>query len=268
MSRFIYTQEHLEFLAENFKKMTARDLTKAFNVKFDLDKSIDSIRTALTRNKIKADRKKGEWLWKPEPLLTEKQKTFLAEKYKRHSLKECLQMLNKEFDLNIKLNQIRAYVRNNNIKSGRTGQFKPGYSSHNKGKKGFMGANKTSFKKGQLPHNTKPLYSERTDKEGYIEIKVPEPNPYTKAKTRWRQKSSWMWEKYNNQKVKKNERVVFKDSNNRNFSKENLIKITAAEHLALNLIGGSKIPLEIKETAIVTAKIKAKIWEKRKSLNE
>jgi hypothetical protein len=261
-----YNEEHFNFLTENLKKMTVRDLTKAFNTQFGTDKTVIAIKTILSKNGIKSNRKKGKWLWKPETLLTEKEKAFLAKKYKRYPLKECLQMLNKEFNLNIKLNQIRAYVKNNNIKSGRTGQFKPGNIPWTQGKKGFMGANKTSFKKGQLPHNTRPLYSERIDKNGYIEIKVPEQNPYTKSKTRWRQKSVFMWEKYNNQKVKKNERVIFKDSNNRNFSKENLIKITAAEHLALNTIGGADIPLEIKDVAITTAKIKAKIWEKRKDL--
>lgn len=42
---------------------------------------------------------------------------------------------------------------------GNSGSFKKGQVPWNKGKTGYMGANKTSFKKGHLPPNTREMYS-------------------------------------------------------------------------------------------------------------
>lgn len=84
-------------------------------------------------------------------------------------------------------------------KTGRTGCFEKGQSPHNKGKphppRGRSA--QTQFRKGATPANIRPLWSERTGKDGYIEMKVPLKNPYTGHSTRFMHKHRYLWEKTN-----------------------------------------------------------------------
>lgn len=84
-------------------------------------------------------------------------------------------------------------------KTGRTGCFEKGRVPHNKGKphptRGRAG--ETQFSKGNVPANIRPLWSEREGKDGYIEMKVPVPNPYTGAPTRFMHKHRYLWEQAN-----------------------------------------------------------------------
>lgn len=89
-----------------------------------------------------------------------------------------------------------------------------------------MGANRTSFKSGNLPHNTRELYSERTNKDGLIEIKVDT--------NKWISKHRYVWEQYNNRKVPKGKVVIFLDGNKTNFEIDNLKLISRGALLILN----------------------------------
>jgi hypothetical protein len=51
-------------------------------------------------------------------------------------------------------------------------RFQPGAKPWNLGVTGYMGANPTSFRKGHMPHNHRPIGSERLTKDGYLERKV------------------------------------------------------------------------------------------------
>lgn len=86
--------------------------------------------------------------------------------------------------------------------TGRTGQFDPGQTPVNKGKRCPPGrggrhpnAQRSQFKKGQLPHNTKYLGHERVSKDGYVEISVDEPNPHTGYERRYVLKHRHLWER-------------------------------------------------------------------------
>ena len=109
---------------------------------------------------------------------------------------------------------------------GNSGSFKIGHVPWNKGLKGCFGARKTSFKKGNLPHNTRAMYSERLSKEGYIEIKV--------GINKWISKHRYIWEQHYKRKVPKGKVVIFLDGNNRNFEIENLKLIPRGALLILN----------------------------------
>lgn len=89
-------------------------------------------------------------------------------------------------------------------KTGRTGCFEKGQEPVNKGRQCEEGrggrhpnARRTQFKKGQEPHNTNYLGHERVSKDGYIEISVDEPNPYTGYERRYVLKHRWLWEQAN-----------------------------------------------------------------------
>lgn len=81
-------------------------------------------------------------------------------------------------------------------RTGRTGRFQKGQVSHNKGKKGvrYPGSEKGWFGKGHKPANRVPMWTERTDDDGYIWMKVPVENPYTGHKSRFMLKHRYLWE--------------------------------------------------------------------------
>lgn len=52
----IYSDEHLDFLRENFKTQEISELTKSFNAHFGLDKTRQEIHALMSRKKIRANR--------------------------------------------------------------------------------------------------------------------------------------------------------------------------------------------------------------------
>ena len=139
-------------------------------------------------------------------------------------------------------------------RSGRTGYFSKGDESWNKGKKGFMGANATSFRMGDIPANTKPLWSERISKDGLVEMKVPESNPYTGHTTRFKHKHVWIWEQTNGPRPK-GQAIVFRDGNNRNFAIDNLMLVSRAELLIMNQHGYHQTPDDLKPAVLTLVKV-------------
>jgi hypothetical protein len=118
-----------------------------------------------------------------------------------------------------------------------------------------MGANRTSFKKGQLPHNHQPLWSERIcSKDGYIYISVPETNPHTGFPTRYKQKHVWIWEQINGP-VPKGCCIIFEDSDIYNLAIENLLCVHRNLLLILNLHNYKTAPAELKPSIMALARL-------------
>jgi hypothetical protein len=98
---------------------------------------------------------------------------------------------------------LHALRKRKGWRTGRTGCFVKGSEPHNKGVPCAPGtggrhpnAQRTQFKAGALPHNTKGAGHERIDrKDGYVILIVDEPNPRTGAATRPVHKHRWLWEK-------------------------------------------------------------------------
>jgi len=84
---------------------------------------------------------------------TPEQVQFLRENYKRRSLKKLTVLYNRYFGEGRSESQIRAFMKNHRITSGRSGRFEKGNIPWNAGTKGkrLTVANKTSFKKGNNP---------------------------------------------------------------------------------------------------------------------
>lgn len=155
---------------------------------------------------------------------------------------------------------LNALRKRNGWKTGRTGRFEKGHASH---KGGPGGPNRTSFKKGHAPANVRPLYSERVSKTGYIEIKVPEPNPYTGAPTRFRQKHVWLWEQANGP-VPPKHAVVFKDGNKLNCVLENLACVHRRVLQAMNQnFKVSEYPEEVRPSILAVSQLTAEIHHRK-----
>ncbi|EIG9527192.1 HNH endonuclease [Salmonella enterica] len=100
------------------------------------------------------------------------------------------------------LNGLRKRLK---LRTGRRGCFTPGSIPANKGTRGVMKANRGSFKKGNRPGNTARVGDETLTEDGYIRVKVAEPN-------RWELKHRLVWEKYRGE-IPENGVIRFIDDN-------------------------------------------------------
>lgn len=105
------------------------------------------------------------------------------------------------------------------------GRFKKGIKPYNTGKY-IRNSPATEFKKGNRPGNYRQIGSERITKDGYIEIKIDDPN-------KWKLKHRWIWESVNGV-IPKGYILVCKTNNKLNCSSENWEMITMAENVRRN----------------------------------
>jgi hypothetical protein len=162
--------------------------------------------------------------------------------------KELTEKFNANFGTSLLLTAISSMCKRKGWNTGRTGTFENGTKPWNDGKIGVLKGNKTSFKKGHIPRNLKPLGHERIcPKDGHILIKVAEPNPYTGAKTRYRPKHYVLWEKEHG-KVPKGHILRFLDGNNKNYFVSNLACVTKAVNLRMNKNAVNELPAELMPT--------------------
>ena len=122
-------------------------------------------------------------------------------------------------------------------------RFKKGSIPPNKGKKMspevYEKVKETMFKKGKSPVNHREVGSERINVDGYIEIKVAEPN-------RWKLKHRIIWEQVNGE-IPKGYNVQFKNHNPLDCRIENLYLISKADQLAKENSFYAKYPKKIQE---------------------
>ena len=243
-----YTEEELRFLESGWRQWGLDDLTRAFNSKFGTDKTPGQIRSCIKKNKFKCGRSTGALNKGKFKLVTSEQADWLKDKYKELSREELTKAFNENFGTSLTQQQITAFVKNHGIKSGRSGHWatRPSWNKGTAGQ-GVCKPNSGSFKSGNVPVNVQPLFTERVGKDGYIEIKVPEPNPYTKAQTRYVHKHRWIWEQKHGP-IPEGHAVIFKDGNRHNFDDDNLEAISRRQLSLLNARKYFDSPNELKET--------------------
>lgn len=171
---------------------------------------------------------------------------------------ELTNRINAEFGTHFTVKQVKNCKERNNILSGFDGRFKKGSSPWNKGLKGWCpkGAEKGHFPKGGLPPTTRPMWSERIDRDGYTYIKTDE----TK---KWELKHRWIYEQAHGE-LPRGTAVIFLDGDKSNFDLSNLKAVTRAE-LAIMCHEGmfSDCP-EITESNLYIAKLKIATVKARK----
>ena len=157
---------------------------------------------------------------------TDEEKEYLTFIVKGKTTEEICDLMNKKFEYEFSLNQIRSAMNRYKLRNGVNCRFEKSVIPWNKGLKGYIGANKTSFKKGNIPSNYKEVGTERINSEGYIEVKVSEPS-------RWKLKHRLIYEKYHGE-IPKDHVVIFADGNKLNLDINNLISISRHQLLVLN----------------------------------
>ena len=194
---------------------------------------------------------------------TDEMKQFILDNYKGRYNQELADLFNQKFNTNITSRMIKSYKANNKLNSGLTGKFRKGQTPHNKGKKMpkevYEKVKHTMFAKGNVPPNHRPVGSERISKDGYIEVKVAEPN-------KWRLKQRVVYEEAKG-KIPEGCPIIFLDGNKRNFDIDNLKCITRSELLYLNC-NGLNNSNEITETGILMARLDRTKNKKKQELKD
>ena len=186
---------------------------------------------------------------------SEEQKEFIiTNNYGKYS-KELAEMFNQHFNTNITAKEIAYFRRNNKLNSGLTGQFKKGNVPHNKDKKqveymsqeSIERTKETRFKKGNKPKNYRPVGSERITKDGYIEVKVADPN-------KWETKNKIIYKQYFGD-IPKGYKVIYADGNKLNNDINNLILVSDNEELIMNRYRLRTENIELTKTGYLIAKV-------------
>lgn len=233
-----YSEKERQFIRDNLH-LTNEEISKA------IGRSKASVTWQLTHLKINRGGKK----W------SKKEVNQIRKYIRKMSRKDIATKLG------VTEGSIKAVMKTNGIKSGRTGRFNPGNIPWCKGKSmpdGWGGA--TKFKKGQLPHNTKA--------DGEISIR----NYKGGIKYKWIRISQNRWEQLSRYNFKKfigpiphGFYVEFKDNNSLNCNPENLVLRSKQEHMARNTI--ARFPPELISTIYVLNKFKRKIKSYAKEQN-
>lgn len=206
---------------------------------------------------------------------TDEEKRVVREMYPDHSAREIAQMLGKTASgvwqqaqsMGVRASKERIaeagrrLARNPNSMAARFGK---GHIPGNKGKKMdpeiYEKIRHTMFAKGHVPTNHKPVGSERVSVDGYVEVKVAEPN-------KWRLKHRVVWEEANGP-IPAGCNVQFKNGNTQDVRLENLFLISRAEQMRDRNSMYARYPEELRQLMRLKGSIKRQITEYNKKHND
>lgn len=250
-----YSQEQIDWVRANAAGKSRPEIAEAFNREFGQARTAAAMSSLLKNHGIRTGRKKGNPKGEYK-LLTADQVKFIARNYRKVNINDLTTAVNATFGTSYRMTQLRAFVKNHGILSGRTGHFKPG-QTWNAGTKGVMKPNRTSFKKGCMSgaaqHNYVPIGSTRVSKDGYLERKVTD-DPDLYPARRWVPEHRLIWEAANGP-IPPQHRVIFLDGDRSNLALENLVLVSYREHAYLNKTGLSAVPTELKPAAIAAGRL-------------
>lgn len=130
-------------------------------------------------------------------------------------------------------------------------RFQKGHGTWNKGQPFAAGgrSTETQFTSGRLPHNHVPIGTEVLASDGYLKIKVAEPN-----KWEWTHRRNWQAV---HGAIPKGMVLVFKSADHTNCNVDNLELITRRELMNRNTI--QRFPPELKQTIRLLGKLRRTI---------
>lgn len=145
--------------------------------------------------------------------------------------------------------------------SGKVHRFTKGHTPANKGQKMpekvYEKASATMFKKGHVPANHKPVGYERLTRDGYIEVKVSEPNKFVL-------KHRMFWEQVNGP-IPKGYNVQFRNGNREDITADNLYLISRSEQMKHENSLHARYPEEIRKSIQLMGALQRQINKRKKS---
>lgn len=262
-----WTKEQIDLLVEKYPKYSPAELKNLFS-----DKTATAIRSKAKSLSLKKENKKF--------FFSEDQINFLKQNYSIKQNSELASLFscsihtieNKAHSLGLKKNIefIRELARERSLApdhGGRRFLFTKGHLPMNKGKRQeeYMSQQSidktkaTRFKKGHTPKNHKPVGYERITVDGYIEIKVNEPNVF-------KLKHRVVWEDHYGP-IPKDHNIQFKDGNPLNCEDiSNLYMISRANQIKLENSVYARYPEEIAKLIQLKGALKRQL-NKRNTIN-
>lgn len=190
---------------------------------------------------------------KGKPIVYTEEMVAFLHGHKTMLREEMTKLFNEKFGTSVSRRTLNTKCERIGALTGRTGRIEKGNVPWNTGTKGLMKPNATSFKKGNKAHNLRPVGSERITKDGYIEVKVAQPNVFEL-------KQRFVWEQAHG-KVPKGHVVIFKNKDKTDCRLENLMLLTRGELARLNQSYRKISTPETNEACALMAKVKNKIHQ-------
>lgn len=183
---------------------------------------------------------------------TDDEAAFFKEYCYGHSYKEIQAEFIKRFGWNIEVRQIKNYIANHGLSTGRTGRFEKGHVPANKGvpmtPEHYAKCAPTMFRKGERGGGNSPMpLGSEVIRDGYVRVKVAQPNT-------WRFKSHIVWEEHKGP-IPPGHIITYKDGDPLNCDIDNLILISRRVSQIMSLKGLQKYTGESKVTAVNIAKL-------------
>ena len=256
-----WTKEQEEYLKKIASKKSNKETASMINEKFNTDYTYKAVSSKKKKLNIKSD-------YKYTPKYTDEIIEFIKENYQGKDNIELANLLNKKFNLDTnsdKVCNLKANIKRRlglNLRTGiNRGCYRKGIEPANKGKKWdeYLSkeqqekAKKTWFKKGNMPLQHREVGSERINVDGYIEIKVKEPNV-------WKLKHRYIYEQYYGT-IPKGYKVIFLDNDKTNLNINNLKAISSHEELIMNEYKLRYDKQELTKTSHIIAQIELRIRE-------
>lgn len=222
MPKRIYPLELHTFVAEHAAGTNDRDLTELINERFGAGYMTEpQVKAYRSNHHLPSGLPKGQGTYFsktfPEPIVR-----YIMANHVGIGPTEMTDKLNEEFGTGYTASQLNGYYRNHHLNSGLTGRFEKGHVPANKGKHpptvGRMA--ETQFKKGHLPHNTKPIGYERINKDGYVEVKVKMRPSSPLCNDNFAPKHRLIWEAVNGP-IPKGHKLIFADGDKTNITLDN-----------------------------------------------
>jgi hypothetical protein len=241
--------------------MDGRRLTEELNRRFGTEMSYSAVKCLRYRNGFK-DRMPRvvteSRVFPPEV------RAYMAEHVKGTGPSAMAAQLNMLFGTSYTSGQIKSYYGNHGLDSGVNGRFEKGHVPANKGMKMppeiYARSKPTMFRKGHSPSNTAPVGTEAVTPDGYVKVKVAEPN-------RWEFKHRLEWMRHRGE-IPEGGVVGFKDGDSTNTDIDNLMLLTRAEHLTMTRRGYRSDNPALTEAGVGIVKLESRCRELRKEKND
>lgn len=170
-------------------------------------------------------------------LLNQEQHEFLINNVSDKNSSELTKLINKEFSLNLTISQIQRYKKHHKIKSGLD----------------------TRFKVGHRPSNKQKIGAEFTSTNGYVYVKVKQPN-------KWIKKGRYVYEQAHG-KIPKGYCIMHGDGNKENCDLSNLILVENKDKLTAKNMHLLSSNYEVTKTGLLTAKLINTVSQRKRSIN-
>ncbi|MBR3974378.1 MAG: HNH endonuclease [Clostridia bacterium] len=230
-----YTQELYEFVKENVAGRTSKELAAMVSEHFGIEMTESRIKAYKSNYKLKSGTPKGTPKGQASALYPQPVIDFIKANYKGTGHQKMAELVNEKFGTVYTKEQIKSFYHNRHLNSGLTGRFEKGHIPANKGTHpptvGRM--SETQFKKGHLPHNTKPIGYERISKDGYIEVKVKMRPSGPDCNDNFVSKHRLVWEQTYGP-IPEGQKIMFLDGDKLNCDITNLTLVSEEELLEVN----------------------------------